>query len=121
MADKWLVNIPGHETTPVDNNQLSNWAKAGILKGDTPVQDVETGSSFVAKQIPGIFSEKDYMTALLLSIFLGYLGIDRFYLGQTGQGVGKLLTLGGCGIWSLIDLIQIGTRKVTDGRGLPLA
>lgn len=121
MAAKWIVNIPGYETTPVDSSQLSLWAKSGILKGDTPVKDVETGGSFTAKQIPGIFSDKDWMTALLLSIFLGAFGIDRFYLGQTGQGVGKLLTAGGCGIWVIIDWVQIGTRKVTDGRGLPLA
>ena len=85
------------------------------------MKDTETGASFIAKQIPGIFSDKDYMTALLLSIFLGSLGIDRFYLGHTGQGVGKLLTFGGCGIWTIIDWVQIGTRKATDGRGLPLA
>jgi TM2 domain-containing membrane protein YozV len=50
---------------------------------------------------------KDPMTALILSLFLGNLGIDRFYLGHTGIGVGKLLTCGGAGIWRLIDWFMI--------------
>jgi len=57
---------------------------------------------------------KDPMTALLLSLFLGYLGVDRFYLGQAGLGVIKLLTCGGCGIWALIDwfLIMNSARQI---------
>jgi TM2 domain-containing membrane protein YozV len=63
---------------------------------------------------------KSYVTALLLSIFLGGLGIDRFYLGYTGLGVAKLLTCGGLGIWSLVDLIMIATRKVPAADGSAL-
>lgn len=57
---------------------------------------------------------KDPTTALILSLFLGCYGIDRFYLGHTGLGVGKLLTCGGCGIWAIIDLFNISkaTRNV---------
>lgn len=50
---------------------------------------------------------KDPMTALLLSIFLGGYGIDRFYIGDTGMGIGKLLTCGGIGIWAIIDWFMI--------------
>lgn len=56
---------------------------------------------------------KDPTMMLVLSIFLGTLGIDRFVLGQVGLGVGKLLTGGGCGIWTIIDwfLIMDATRQ----------
>ena len=71
-------------------------------------------------QIPGVFSDKEYIIALLFSIFLGYLGIDRFYMGQVGLGIGKLLTGGGCGVWWLIDIILIATRSSNDSAGRPL-
>ena len=64
---------------------------------------------------------KSWMVALLLSFFLGGLGADRFYLGYTGLGIAKLLTLGGCGIWALIDLIMIALNKIPDAEGQPLA
>lgn len=60
---------------------------------------------------------KDWMVTLLLSIFVGALGIDRFYLGYTVLGILKLLTAGGCGIWWLIDLILIVTGSMTDAQG----
>jgi TM2 domain-containing membrane protein YozV len=60
---------------------------------------------------------KSWMVALLLAFFLGGLGIHRFYLGYTWQGVVQLLTLGGLGIWAFIDFIRIIIRdlKPKDG------
>jgi hypothetical protein len=65
-------------------------------------------------------SDKSKMVAGLLQIFIGGLGIGRFYLGYTGIGVAQLLTCGGCGIWSLIDAVMILTGKVPDVDGRPL-
>jgi len=56
---------------------------------------------------------KDPTTSLIVSILAGGLGIDRFLIGDTGMGIGKLLTCGGLGIWSIVDwfLIQGATRE----------
>jgi TM2 domain-containing membrane protein YozV len=63
---------------------------------------------------------KKWLTAVLLSFFLGSLGVDRFYLGYTGLGIAKLLTVGGCGIWALIDFVMILLNKIPDAAGQPL-
>lgn len=70
---------------------------------------------------PAMTGNKSFLTAVLLSYFVGSLGIDRFYLGYTGLGIAKLLTVGGCGIWQLIDLILILTNKLPDAQGMSLA
>jgi len=117
----WTVRIPGQPENPVDTATLQNWAKSGFVKADTMVTEVATGYSYQAKQIPGVFSSKAYVTTLLLSFFFGVLGVDRFYLGHVGVGLGKLFTFGGLGIWALIDFILIATKNVKDGQGAPLA
>ena len=61
--------------------------------------------------------QRDWLTTLLLSFFVGSLGVDRFYLGQKGLGVLKLLTAGGFGVWSLIDFILIIMNKLPDSEG----
>jgi TM2 domain-containing membrane protein YozV len=64
--------------------------------------------------------QKDWLTTLLLCIFLGFLGVHRFYTGHIVIGLIQLFTFGGCGIWWLIDLIMIATGSFTDSNGLPL-
>lgn len=64
--------------------------------------------------------KRNFITALLLSIFVGSLGIDRFYMGYIGLGILKLLTLGGCGVWWLIDVILIASKNLKDVNGNPL-
>ena len=65
-------------------------------------------------------SDKDWTTLLLLSLFLGGLGVDHFYTGKIGTGILKLITIGGCGIWALIDIIMVVTGGFKDSNGLPV-
>ena len=71
-----------------------------------------------AAPAPVQLSPKSWLATLLLSIFLGELGIDRFYLGKVGTGILKLITLGGFGIWWLIDIILTIAGAATDKQGL---
>lgn len=60
---------------------------------------------------------KKKITTLLLAIFLGGFGIHRFYVGKTGTGLIQLFTLGGCGVWALVDIVMIATGKFLDKHG----
>jgi TM2 domain-containing membrane protein YozV len=117
----YSINMPGAPVQAVDLATLQMWARNKQIRADTMVQDTATGVTYMAKQIPGVFSDKEYIVALLLSLFLGYLGVDRFYTGHIGLGIGKLLTFGGCGIWALIDFILYAVRSVNDVNGRPLS
>ena len=118
---QYTVHIYGYGNVAVDYPSLAQYVRARQVGPEDLVVDNATKLTWQAKNIPGLFSDKDYLTALLLSIFLGWLGVDRFYTGHTGLGVAKLLTAGGCGIWTIIDFIQFVTRNVTDAQGRPLA
>ena len=52
----------------------------------------------------------NWTLTLIMSIFFGSIGVDRFIMGHVGLGILKLVTLGGCGIWWLIDLILIASK-----------
>lgn len=65
-------------------------------------------------------SEKGFVPTILLCFFLGMLGVHRFYVGKIGTGILMLITLGGLGIWNLIDFILIVTGSFKDKDGLPI-
>jgi TM2 domain-containing membrane protein YozV len=80
-----------------------------------------TSHSAARAQNAGVAAEGyDWLTTLLLCFFVGGLGIHSFYTKKTGIGIAQLFTLGGCGIWALVDLIMIITENFKDGEGRPL-
>ena len=83
--------------------QLSDFHNKGILS----LAEFE----FAKKKLSKI-KYKNKTIALLLSIFLGFYGIDRFYLGDIWIGILKLLTFGGFGILYIIDIVKIATRSI---------
>ena len=70
---------------------------------------------------PTTTSTTDWLTLFLLTFFVGVLGVHRFYVGKIGTGFLMLLTLGGLGVWFLVDLILVVTGQFTnkDGQKIP--
>jgi len=62
-------------------------------------------------------SKYNWLVTLILVVFLGGLGIHRFYVGKVGTGILMLLTFGGLGIWTLIDLIMVAVGSFSDCHG----
>lgn len=64
--------------------------------------------------------QRSFLLTWLFALFLGVLGVDRFYLGKIGTGILKLITFGGLGIWVLVDLVLVLTGAARDKQGRPL-
>ena len=97
-----LSTAPVFASFPVIQNQTEN------VIAENAVTETEKNNDEMSSPAAAA-SGKSQLVALLLCLFVGVLGIHRFYLGYTWQGVVQLLTLGGFGIWALIDLIRIIT------------
>jgi len=67
---------------------------------------------------PAQVSEKGFVPTILLCFFLGSLGVHRFYVGKVVSGIFMLLTLGGLGIWTLVDFVVIVLGNFKDSKGL---
>jgi TM2 domain-containing membrane protein YozV len=65
--------------------------------------------------------QKSWLATLLLCFFLGGLGVHRFYVGKIGTGILQIVTIGGLGIWVLVDFIMIAVGKFSDKQGQALA
>ena len=65
-------------------------------------------------------SEKGFVPTILLCFFFGVLGVHRFYVGKIGTGILQLVTIGGLGIWALVDFIMIVVGSFKDKSGLPV-
>lgn len=122
---RYYVMLPGFEGTAYTVAELQAMALSKVIKPNTQVQPEGQDYALMANDVPGLYSEKSWLVALLLSFFLGPLGIDRFYLGRIGLGVLKLLVtlvtfgLGGF-VWWIVDIVLIANRNIKTGDGLPL-
>jgi TM2 domain-containing membrane protein YozV len=115
----FYVSVLGQEQGPLDFNSLASMAVNNQIKPDTPVRSGDSQQYIAAKDVPGLYSDKEWLTMVLIAWLAGGFGVDKFYKGETGLGVAKLLTCGGCGIWSLYDAIMIALRKQHDVDGRP--
>lgn len=121
VGAQYYVQIPGMHGQAFTYDQLSAMAVQRVVKPESLVQVVGEPYWSPASSVPGVFSEKSYIAALLLAWFLGVFGVDRFYLGYIGIGLLKLFTFGGLGIWAFIDFVLIALRRVPDRQGKPLS
>ena len=97
----------------------------GATKKGVAKKAVKAASKTVAATTPtavteGEISEKGFTKIYILACFLGYLGVHRFMAGKIGTGFAMALTLGGLGIWQIIDIVMLALGKFKDKEGRPI-
>jgi TM2 domain-containing membrane protein YozV len=108
--------LEGHVAGPYGFLQLRTMAANRQIVGTTQIT-TPAGPWFPASELPGLPSTKKWEVALGLSLSCGWLGLDRFYLGDVRAGYAKLLTGGGFIVWWLADIIRLANLRATDARG----
>jgi TM2 domain-containing membrane protein YozV len=78
---------------------------------------MQGGSTKVVNRTGKPVSPHSRLAAILMCVFIGALGVHRFYVGKIGTGIAMIFTLGGLGIWVLVDLIMIAAGSFTDVEG----
>ena len=115
-----MARLATGDEGPYTLEQVRGLARAKTITPETLIS--YGGKPFVpAGTGTQVFSDKSWAVAALLSFFFGVFGVDRFYVGQTGVGVAKLLlSWATFGVWPLIDFVLFLLRKVDDSQGRPL-
>ncbi|XP_069139013.1 TM2 domain-containing protein amaretto-like [Argopecten irradians] len=98
----------GYGCTKYGGERYEDVQKTGVMCDVLPGIECFGKRTFIREGFPCIkYNGHYFVTTLIYSVLLGFLGMDRFCLCHTGTAVGKLLTLGGVGIWWIVDIILL--------------